>query len=227
MTNQRPTEQKTVQTQRTSSPSATGVSTANHENGDSQSVPDGHKIDDRYNFHDASFRRHYQLNYSDGAHDYESYYAPAYRFGYELAEEHEGADWASVKNEAQHHWQMKHGSAWQNVATAVHYGWREQRDPDALRVQHHGEYADYRKSFMAHYADAHGEGGGSFEQYEPAYQRGYDLAIDPAYRTHLWTEMEPELRQYYEEEYADGSVSWEHYRSAAQYAWHDVRAMGV
>lgn len=189
---------------------------------------DEHSIQDRYNFHDASFRRHYQLNYSDGTHEYEEYYAAAYRFGYQLAKEYPGAEWSAIASDAQHHWQLKHDSAWENVINAVQYGWKEQRDPDALRVNHVGEYEDYQKGFLAHYAAEIDAGGNSnFDHYEPAYRRGYELAVDPAYRTHLWSEMEPELRQYYEEEYANDSVTWDHYRSAAQYAWHDVRAMGV
>lgn len=189
---------------------------------------DRHAIDDRYNFHDASFRRDFQLNYSDGAHDYDSYYAPAYRLGYELAAENQDAAWEAIKGEAQHHWQTKHSDSWQNVEKAVHYGWLEQRDPDALRVHHRGEYQDYRKGFMAHYAAELSESNDtSFEQYEPAYQYGYNLAIDPVHRTSLWSDIEPELRRYYEEEYTDGQMPWEHYRSAVEHAWYDVRATAI
>ncbi|MEZ4617546.1 MAG: hypothetical protein R2867_18815 [Caldilineaceae bacterium] len=188
---------------------------------------DRHPIEDRYNFHDASFRRHYQLNYSDGGHDYDSYYAPAYRFGFELAEKHQNARWETVTDEAQRHWQASHAGNWDEMVDAIHYGWLENRDPEALRVHHVGEYDDYRKSFLAHYEEAVKSSGMPFDFYEPAYRQGYELAINPTYRTHLWNEMEPEVLRYYEDEYAEGEVPWEHYRDAVQYAWHNVRATGA
>jgi hypothetical protein len=184
-----------------------------------------HPIEDRYNFHDASFRRHYQLNYHDGPHAYE-YYAPAYRFGYELAEESAGSDWEAAQPEAQRHWQSNHDTAWDEMREAIHYGWREQRNPDALRVHHHGDYSDFRKSFETHYAEAAATSGAPFEHYEPAYRYGYELAIDPAYNSHLWAEVEPQVREYYETEYADGRLPWEHYRDAVSHAWYGVRATG-
>jgi hypothetical protein len=204
------------------------ATTANQEARDSSNGADGdqHQIDDRYNFHDASFRRHYQLNYHDNPHDYE-YYAPAYRFGYELAEENAGMDWGRIETEAQEHWQTQHNIPWQEMAEAIHYGWLEQRDPDALRVHHHGEYDDYRNSFQSHYAEEMAAEGAPFEHLEPAYRYGYDMAIDPAYNTHLWAEVEPEVREYYETEYADGqAMAWERYRNAAAHAWHSVRSTG-
>lgn len=204
----------------------------NQPNGNKQS--DRHTIEDRYNFHDASFRRHYQLNYhhlgeqaqDDNVRDYETFYAPAYRFGYELAEESGGKSWDSVETEAQQHWQSQHRSGWSDIVDAVRYGWKEQRDPDALRVHHRGEYGDYHKSFQTHYAEEMHGAGVAFEHIEPAYQYGYNLAVDPAYSTHLWDEMEPEVRTYYETEYAEGEVPWEHYRDAVHHAWYDVRATG-
>ena len=194
-------------------------------NGNSQGSINGdeHQIEDRYNFHDASFRRHYQLNYHDNGQEYE-YYAPAYRFGYELAEENAGRDWESVQAEAQRHWQSNHASAWDEMSEAIHYGWREQRNPDALRVHHRGEYGEYRAGFEAHHTETLRESGTPFEHYEPAYLYGYGLAIDPAYNTHGWEDVEPEVRAYYETEYTDGRLPWEHYRDATAHAWHNVRA---
>lgn len=99
---------------------------------------DRHAIEDEYNAHDASFRRHYQLNYNlddPNARPYE-FYAPAYRFGYELAEEHSGVQWHEALEQAKHHWQAKHTSDWEEIADAVYYGWQENRNPEALRVDH-------------------------------------------------------------------------------------------
>jgi hypothetical protein len=197
---------------------------------------DQHQIEDRYNSHDASFRRHYQLTYHDKPLDssrdnpritprtYEEFYAPAYRYGFELAEESPTADWKDVEAEAQRHWQSNHTGAWEEVVDAVHYGWKEQRNPEALRVHHYGEFDEYHKGFQRHYLDAMANSGSPFEHYEPAYRYGYDLAIAPGYGTYLWPEIEPEVRQYYETEYADGHLPWEHYRNAVRHAWQSVRS---
>lgn len=195
--------------------------------GSNESVPaHRHEIDDRYNAHDASFRRHYQLNYSDSGHDYDDFYAPAYRFGYELAEENGTTNWAACIDRAQTHWQSQHTIAWEEVADAIRYGWEEQRDPEAHRV-HHGPYEDYRQGFEAHHAEMLANSGVSFTDYESAYRRGYDVALDPTYTDLVWEEMEPELRSYYENEYAEGEIPWDNYRDAAYHAWYNVRYMGV
>ena len=96
---------------------------------------DRHAIDDEYNVHDASFRRHYQLNLHDSGHDY-AYYAPAYRFGYELATQNSHAEWESLRDNAQRHWQTAHTTDWGEMAPVVEYGWEEARNPEELRVQH-------------------------------------------------------------------------------------------
>lgn len=187
---------------------------------------DPHVIEDKYNTHDASFRRHYQLNYSGGEHEYE-FYASAYRLGYELAEEGRDLKWQAAEAGAKRHWQTAHASAWDDVADAVRYGWEEQRNPEALRVHHEGEYPKFRDSFEAHYAESLRGSGLPFEKYEPAYRYGYDLGIDPETREGVWADMEPAVRKYYETEYADGEPDWEHYREAAHHAWYSARGAAV
>ncbi|MCE7989271.1 MAG: hypothetical protein DYG89_49595 [Caldilinea sp. CFX5] len=198
---------------------------ATHGRGAPNGSHDQHPIEDRYNTHDASFRRHYQLNYHDNGHGYEAFYAPAYRFGFELGEESGSATWDEVKEAAQRHWQANHPSAWADIAEAVHYGWREQRNPDALRVHHYAEYDTYRPGFQNHYQEVTDTDGLAFDYYEPAYHYGYTLAVDPAYHGYEWAEMEPEVRKYYETEYADAQLPWERYRDAVQHAWQGVRAV--
>ena len=191
-------------------------------NSQSSPQPDKHEIDDRYNFHDASFRRHYQIHLSDGGRDYEDFYAPAYRFGYELAEENANKEWGSAMAEAEQHWQNKHGSAWSEVASAVQFGWEEQRNPERHKVDHHGDFDQYRNTFEEHYnAELHEEGM-AFDAYVPAYQYGHTLATNPEHRTRLWADVEPEVREYWESEYQD-HMPWEHYRTASQRAWNEAR----
>lgn len=198
----------------------------NRRNGFGHAAAEQHPIADRYNTHDASFRRHYQLNYRGNGHSYDEFYAPAYRFGFELGEE-SATTWDEVEAAAQRHWETNHPSAWAEVVDAVHYGWLEERNPEALRVHHYGEYDTYRAGFQNHYLETNNGAGAAFDHYEPAYQYGYNLAIDPAYNTRDWTEMEPEVRKYYETEYADAQLPWERYREAVRHAWHGVRATAI
>lgn len=183
---------------------------------------DRHPIEDEYNFHDASFRRHFQLHYGDGSHDYETVFAPAYRYGYELSNENPNRSWEQVENEAQQHWASKHASRWEEVAEAVRYGWNEERNPDKLRVHYHGQFDDYQPAFRRHYADTLPGTGMTFERFEPVYRYGYTLAIDPDYRSRLWSDVEPEVRTMWENEYRD-QYQWEDYRRGVSHAWHEVR----
>jgi hypothetical protein len=205
----------------------TAASTAPIHNGHTATA-ESHEIEDKYNFHDASFRRHFQLNYVDTGRDYEEFYAPAYRYGFELAEEHAGASWEVVQSEAQQHWNSNHESAWSDIADAIRYGWEEQRHPEQLRVHHHGEFEDFQTDFEEHYAEAFADAGPAFAHYAPAYRYGYDLAIDPEHRTLLWADMEPDVRKYWEEEYRE-QLPWESYRNATRHAWETIRlgAAGV
>ncbi|MEZ4865003.1 MAG: hypothetical protein R3C14_27055 [Caldilineaceae bacterium] len=184
---------------------------------------DKHPIEDDYNTHDASFRRHYQLNYADGAHDYKSFYAPAYRYGYQLSAEHNGAAWHAVEQEAQEHWASHHTSAWSDVADAVHYGWIEERDPDRLRVHHHEGFEHHRPAFEQHFVTAFPDTEETFEHFEPIYSYGYTMAVDPDYNLRTWSDVEPEVQAMWEREY-HSRFMWEDYRDAVRHAWEEVRA---
>lgn len=183
---------------------------------------DSHVIDDRYNFHDASFRRDYRLNHADGSHTYEEIYAPAYRYGYELAEQ--GKDWESAQIEAERHWSSMHTTPWSQVAEAIRYGWEEQRRPEEHRVYHQEGFAEQRSLFMEHHQGLEQQPDGAFEQYEPAYAYGYSLALDPQYNTRTWTDLEPQLREQWENDHKE-QMGWDEYHNAAHYAWTETLKM--
>lgn len=110
----------------------------NSQTSDAAEHNDGHKhrIEDDYNIHDASFRRHYQLNYANEPLEYESFFAPAYRFGYELSAENPHAEWDEVEEQAHTEWVANHPVSWASVIDAVRYGWEEERNPNKNRVEH-------------------------------------------------------------------------------------------
>ena len=182
-----------------------------------------HSREDTYNIHDASFRRHYQLTYAGGPHDYESYYAPAYRYGYELSEESAGAVWDQVAQDAKQHWTSNSSTPWADIVDAIQYGWTEQRHPEKLRVHHSQQFEDYQPAFQQHFLDHYPDTEESFDHYVPLYNYGYTLAIDPDYNLSPWNDVEPDVRSMWEQEY-HSRFMWEDYRDAVRHAWEEVRA---
>jgi hypothetical protein len=60
---------------------------------------------------------------------------------------------------------------------------------------------------------------GTWEEYDPAYRFGYDLAVDPAYRDYDWDRVEMDARNRWE---ADRPNTWERFKMAVREAWHDI-----
>lgn len=184
---------------------------------------DEHEIDDEYNFHDSSFRRHYQLNLKESGKPYE-YYEDAYRFGYELAEESSTDDWSRVEAEAERHWMTQHSTSWQEARQAIAYGWQESRNPEALRVHHQGEYGDFENQYREHYTGIFADAPGTYEDHAFAYRFGHGIATDPEFHNLTWEETEKYARERWSGEYAEHE--WDDYRDSIYYAWGAVR-MGV
>lgn len=84
------------------------------------------------------------------------------------------------------------------------------------------DYGSYDTSFHDHFNTLYGVTGGSYQydQYQPAYRYGYDLAVNPQYTGRSWMDVEPEARQYWEDREPG---AWERFKDAVQHAWHEVR----
>ena len=78
------------------------------------------------------------------------------------------------------------------------------------------EMPRFRSSWQTRY----GSTGGRWEDYEPSYHYGYDMASDPRYRGRTWSEVEPDLRRDYEARYP-GSA-WERFKESVREAWDSV-----
>jgi hypothetical protein len=54
---------------------------------------------------------------------------PAYRYGYQLANEMQGSasDWSSIESQAKTSWEQNHDGAWDQYRDAVRYGWERAR----------------------------------------------------------------------------------------------------
>jgi hypothetical protein len=71
---------------------------------------------------DAAFRDHYRSTYARTGHDY-SYYLPAYRFGYNLANDDRYAskEWATIEPELRRFWQDFDSGPWDEFEGAIRF----------------------------------------------------------------------------------------------------------
>jgi len=74
----------------------------------------------------------------------------------------------------------------------------------------------------------HGTMGGRWEEYEPGYHYGYEMANDPRYRDRSWGEMEPSLRTDYEDwarrnHYTYEPNVWDRLKENVREAWDSAR----
>lgn len=74
---------------------------------------------------EPGFRQHYQTSFASTDYDYD-YYAPAYQYGYTLAndERYSDYDWNRLEPVARRDWERRHDeSTWEQVKDAVREGW--------------------------------------------------------------------------------------------------------
>jgi hypothetical protein len=85
---------------------------------------------------------------------------------------------------------------------------------------HAADFNTYTSDFRNHFSTTMAGTGYTFEQYEPAYRYGYDLATNDRYRNRSWSEVEPEARQYWNER---NPGTWDQVKGAVQHAWDEVK----
>lgn len=84
------------------------------------------ETDTDWGMYDQSFRSDYQTRYAMSGYDYE-FYAPAYRYGYDLAydDTYRGYDWERLEPEARRDWESRGlEGAWDDVKDAVRHAWQ-------------------------------------------------------------------------------------------------------
>lgn len=88
----------------------------------------GQHLSDELKEYDDSFRRHYKIRFSSEPLEYESYFAPAYRFGYELSAHNRRLEWEEVEDQAHAQWAAdNHALSWASAEEAIRYAWEEER----------------------------------------------------------------------------------------------------
>lgn len=76
----------------------------------------------------------------------------------------------------------------------------------------------FRDHFNASYTTDY-----TYEQYQPAYRYGYDLATDERYLDRDWDEIEPEVMRRWDER---NPGTWERFKGAVRHAWEEIKDMG-
>ena len=75
---------------------------------------------------------------------------------------------------------------------------------------------DFRRNYRTTYVNA----GLSYEQVQPAYRYGYELALNPQIGAADWNAIEPQAKQTWE---SRRKGSWDQYRDAVRYGWELTR----
>jgi uncharacterized protein (TIGR02271 family) len=115
---------------------------------------------------------------------------------------------------------------------------------EEVRVEHEGDinvretgqaavgsstWDTVRPLYQQEWQRKYGSSGGRWEQYEPGYRYGYEMANDPRYRGRQWTETEPSLRSDYEDwarrnHYTAEPNAWDRMKENVREAWESTRA---
>jgi hypothetical protein len=98
--------------------------------GAGNSVPDGVGDEENREDYEALFHHNYESLYRNNDVPYE-YYHPAYRFGYELAENNrfEDKSWEEVEPEARREWEERNENiSWEVAKDPIRYAWNEVKD---------------------------------------------------------------------------------------------------
>jgi len=178
-----------------------------------------------YDTYAPAFREHYQTTYGPMGRDY-SYYDPAYRYGYTLANDtrYRGVDtWDEVEADARSAWEKGENAAqgaWDDFKDAVRRGWEEVKD--ALDTE--ADYADFESGYRQHYQSTFGNSGREYDWYAPAYRYGYNLAMDERWDDYeTWDELEAEARRDWESNNSTLGGTWNDFKDAIRGGWEDVR----
>lgn len=180
---------------------------------------------DDWNTYDSYYREHYTDTYGNRGRDY-NFYAPAYRYGYQMAHDDRYANydsWDQVEADARSGWEKTKDAAqgtWEDFKDAVRSGWegvREALDMDA-------DYAEFQPYYREHYTETFSTRGHDYDYYDPAYRYGFDLAIDDRYSDYdTWEDLETEARRGWENAGDTTRGAWEDFKDAVRRGWEEVR----
>lgn len=83
----------------------------------------------------------------------------------------------------------------------------------------YGDFNTYDDRFRNHFQSSYTTDY-TYEQFQPAYRYGFDLAHDERYRDRDWQEVEPEARQRWDER---NPGTWDRFKGAVRHAWEEIK----
>lgn len=111
-------------------------------------------------------------------------------------------------------------SGWTSFNTNAEPYRNEETSADVVSGRSYADYSTYDNDFRNHFASSMMNSGYSYDQYQPAYRYGYDLATDTRYRQRNWEDLEPEAQRYWEER---NPGTWDRIKMAVRHAWEEVK----
>jgi uncharacterized protein (TIGR02271 family) len=91
---------------------------------DVEQIAGTQRVTDDYQQYDTDFRDHYRAQFTSAGYPYD-YYAPAYKYGSQLAlaDEYRGRSWEDIEPNVQRSWETQNPGTWERVKDAIRYGW--------------------------------------------------------------------------------------------------------
>jgi hypothetical protein len=181
--------------------------------------------DKDYDAFDTRFREHYNINYTSSGYDYNTY-APAYRYGYDLAYDvdFEDHDWDEIEPDVRRFWESNYEGPWDRFKAAVRHAWEETKE--AIGFEAEEDFKTFDPHFREHYNVNYASSGYDYNYYIPAYRYGYDLAYAGDFdEARGWDEIEPDVRRHWEANYEG---PWDQFKAAVRHAWEETKeAIGL
>jgi|GEM_PF-152112 len=94
----------------------------------------GLEAEEDFKTFDSRFRTHYNTAYASSGYDYDTYYAPAYRYGYDLAydPDFDNRTWNEIEIDARREWEADYEGPWEQFKDAVRHAWQETKEAIGL-----------------------------------------------------------------------------------------------
>jgi uncharacterized protein (TIGR02271 family) len=158
---------------------------------------------------DDYYRKDWNSKYASSGGRYEDY-QPAYTYGAEMARDaqYRGRQWNDVESDLRDTWEQRHpgASTWERFKASIRHGWDRMTGDEASRSHWNSNYAS---------------GGGSYDDYAPAYSYGSEMAGSDKYKGRKWDDVESDLRSDWDTRYPAGKAgsTWERMKAAVRHGW--------
>jgi uncharacterized protein (TIGR02271 family) len=155
------------------------------------------------------YRKHWTSNYGSAGGSYDDY-APAYSYGAQMAadRQYRGRAWNDVESDLRDSWERRNpgASTWEKMKGAIRHGWDRITGEEASR---------------SHWQSNYSSSGSDYDEYQPAYSYGSEMAGNDKYRGRKWDEVQSDLRSDWDTRYPGeaGGSSWERFKAAIRHGW--------